>query len=124
MIDPYKNYKDISINTMTKGEQLILLFDKAIQRMVAACTLLDEQKTDEASVFISRTIDIFNYLMVCLDKKFEFSRELVEIYAYINGQLILSRVNKKKDRIEAILPIVRDLRDTWAEADRLARVSR
>ncbi len=124
MIDPYKNYKDISINTMTKGEQLILLFDKAIQRMVAASTLLDEQKTDEASVFISRTIDIFNYLMVCLDKKFEFSRELVEIYAYINGQLILSRVNKKKDRIEAILPIVRDLRDTWAEADRLARVSR
>ena len=124
MIDPYKNYKNMSINTMSKGEQLVLLFDKAVQRMVAACVLLDQNKTVEAEAIIGKTVDIFNYLMVCLDRDYEFSSDLMSLYAFINGELLLGKVKKDKKYIDGVLPIVRELRDTWAEAEKLARINK
>ena len=124
MIDPYKNYKNMSINTMTKGEQLVLLFDKAVQRMVAAVALLEEKKVNEAEIIISKTVDIFNYLMVCLDQGYEVSSDLMRIYAFINGELLKVKIKRDKSYIEGILPIVKELRDTWAEAEKLARINK
>lgn len=124
MIDPYKNYKNISINTMTKGEQLILLFDKAIQRMVAASVMIDEKKYNEMNILLDKTVDIFNYLIVCLDKSFKLTPDLVKMYSFINSELIMSKIKKDKARIESILPIVRDLRDTWIEADKISRTTK
>lgn len=124
MIDPYKNYKNMSINTMTKGEQLVLLFDKAVQRMVAANVLLDENKINEAEILIDKTVDIFNYLMVCLDKNYDISSDLMTMYSFINGELLKGKLKKDKSYIEGVLPIVKDLRDTWAEAEKIARINK
>ena len=124
MIDPYKNYKNMSINTMTKGEQLVLLFDKAVQRMVAANVLLDEQKINEAEILINKTVDIFNYLMVCLDQNYDISSDLMTMYSFINGELLKGKVKKDKSYIEGVLPLVKELRDTWAEAEKLARINK
>ncbi len=124
MIDPYKNYKNMSINTMTKGEQLVLLFDKAVQRMVAANVLLDENKINEAEILINKTVDIFNYLMVCLDRDYDISSDLMTMYSFINGELLKGKVKKDKSYIEGVLPIVKELRDTWAEAEKIARINK
>lgn len=124
MIDPYKKYKNISVSTMTRGEQLILLFDKAIQRMVASTIMIDEKKYDEAKVLLDKTVDIFNYLIVCLDKSFSLSPDLVKMYSFINSELIMSKIKNDKARIEAVLPIVRDLRDTWSEAEKISRTAK
>ncbi len=124
MIDPYKNYKNMSINTMTKGEQLVLLFDKAVQRMVAANVLLDENKINEAEILINKTVDIFNYLMVCLDRDYDISSDLMTMYSFINGELLKGKIKKDKSYIEGVLPIVKELRDTWAEAEKIARINK
>ncbi len=124
MIDPYKNYKNMSINTMTKGEQLVLLFDKAVQRMVAANVLLDENKINEAEILINKTVDIFNYLMVCLDRDYNISSDLMTMYSFINGELLKGKIKKDKSYIEGVLPIVKELRDTWAEAEKMARINK
>jgi len=124
MIDPYKNYKNMSINTMTKGEQLVLLFDKAVQRMVAANVLLDENKINEAEILINKTVDIFNYLMVCLDRDYDISSDLMTMYSFINGELLKGKIKKDKSYIDGVLPIVKELRDTWAEAEKIARINK
>lgn len=124
MIDPYKNYKNMSINTMTKGEQLVLLFDKAVQRMVAANVLLDENKINEAEILINKTVDIFNYLMVCLDRDYNISSDLMTMYSFINGELLKGKIKKDKSYIDGVLPIVKELRDTWAEAEKMARINK
>ncbi len=124
MIDPYKNYKNMSINTMTKGEQLVLLFDKAVQRMVAANVLLEENKINEAEILINKTVDIFNYLMVCLDRDYDISSDLMTMYSFINGELLKGKLKKDKSYLEGVLPIVKELRDTWAEAEKIARINK
>jgi len=92
--------------------------------MVAANVLLDENKALESETLITKTVDIFNYLMVCLDNSYELSSELMTLYAFINGELLKAKVKKDKSYIEGVLPIVRELRDTWEEAEKLARINK
>lgn len=124
MNDPYKNYKANSISTMTKGEQLILLFDKAIQRLNVSKTLLDDDNKHEAIIQLNRTRDIFNYLIVALDRSYEHADELISLYTFINSEIVKAAGKCDKSYIDEVLPIVIDLRDTWEEASKLARINK
>lgn len=124
MINPYKNYKNMSINTMTKGEQLVLLFDKLVQRLTAATILFKEDKIEEANVNLNKSKEIFNFLLVSLDNNYELSKNLAELYSFFNAEIIKSIAKKDINLIEGILPMIKDLRDTWEEAEKLSRVKK
>ncbi len=121
MIDPYKNYKNISINTMTKGELLVLLFDKLVQRMTLATILYKDNKIDEANLNLNKSRDIFNYLLISLDHSYELSNDLSKLYAFFNAEIIKAVAKKDISLIENILPLVKELRDTWTSAEKLAK---
>lgn len=124
MLDPYKNYKNTSISTMTKGEQLVLLFDEVLKKLTLATILMPQNKVEETNDSLQKCKDIFNYLMVCLDNNYDISKDLMEMYAFLNGEIIKAAAKQDKTIIENILPIVRELRDTWAEADKLSRINK
>lgn len=124
MINPYQNYKKTSIETLTKGEQLVLLLDKAIQRLTLAKMKIESKEYDIAEHELKRTNDIFNYLMVCLDFKLDISKEINEMYAFINAEVIKASAKHDTVHIDNALPLVRELRDTWEEADKIARANR
>lgn len=124
MINPYKNYKNMSINTMTKGEQLVLLFDKIVQRLTLATILFQDNKIEEAIVNLNKTKDIFNFLMVNLDSDYEISKNLMELYTFFNAEIIKSAAKKDISPIAEILPIIKELRDTWEEAEKLSRINK
>lgn len=124
MIDPYKNYKNMSINTMTKGELLVLLFDKLVQRLTLSIILYKDNKIEEANLNLNKSRDIFNYLLTNLDHGYGLSKDLSELYAFFNAEIIKSVAKKDISLIEQILPMIRELRDTWSEAEKLAKHNR
>jgi len=124
MINPYQNYKKTSIETLTKGEQLVLLLDKAIQRLTLAKMKIEAKDYKTADYELGRTNDIFNYLIVCLDSKIEISKELNQMYSFINAEVIKASAKHDIAHIDNALPLVRELRDTWEEADKIARANR
>lgn len=124
MRNPYQQYMQNSIDTMTKGELLVQLFDGAIKKLTLAKVMLEQSKPDEAVVHLNKTRDIFNYLMVTLDESYEISSQLNELYMFINGEIIKAAAMRDKSIIESVLPLVRDMRDTWAEADKLAKIKK
>jgi flagellar protein FliS len=121
MIDPYKNYKNISINTMAKGELLILLFDKLVQRLTLATILYKDNKIEDANINLNKSRDIFNYLLTSLDHSYGLSKDLSELYAFFNAEIIKAVSKKDISLIEQILPMIRELRDTWVEAEKLSK---
>ncbi len=121
MIDPYKNYKNISINTMSKGELLVLLFDKLVQRLTLATILYKDNKVEEANISLNKSKDIFNYLITSLDHSYGLSKDLSELYAFFNAEIIKAIAKKDISLIEQILPMIRELRDTWVDAEKLSR---
>ncbi len=124
MIDPYKNYKNISINTMSKGELLVLLFDKLVQRLTLATILNKDNKIDEANINLNKSREIFNYLLISLDNNYKLSKDLSELYAFFNAQIIKATAKRDMDLIEQILPMIRELRDTWVEAEKLSKLNK
>ena len=43
------------------------------------------------------------------------------MYMFFNTEIIKSSSRKSPEYIEQILPMVKDLRNTWAEADKITR---
>ncbi|NLJ57537.1 MAG: flagellar export chaperone FliS [Tissierellia bacterium] len=121
MLNPFEQYKTTSINTMTKGELLVLLFDEAIKKLNRSKILMEHQDFENAKINLDKTRSIFNYLTVTLDQNYQMSKDLSEMYMFFNREIIKASSYKSSKYIEEILPLVKDLRNTWLEADKIAR---
>ncbi|MBR6755833.1 MAG: flagellar export chaperone FliS [Peptococcaceae bacterium] len=106
---------------MTKGELLILLYDEWIKRMRRAVIAIEDNDTIQAHEAIVRSQDIIDYLMATLDPKYPISTELARLYDFFKYQLVEANIKKDKTMIEAIIPMVTDLRDTWKEANKISQ---
>jgi len=121
MIKPFEQYKMTSINTMTKGELLILLFDEAVKKLNQSKFFMAQEDYENANISLEKTRKIFNYLTVTLDDKYQISKELADMYMFFNTEIIKASSMKSSIYIDGILPMVKDLRNTWAEADKISR---
>ncbi|MDW5300033.1 MAG: flagellar export chaperone FliS [Sedimentibacter sp.] len=124
MVNPYEQYKRNSINTMTKGELLVLLFDEAIKKLNLSKILMENEDYKNANINIEKCRKIFNYLIVTLVEKYKLSQELSEMYMFFNKELIKASSMKSITNIDNILPMVKDLRNTWAEADKISKTGK
>lgn len=121
MLNPFEQYKKTSVTTMTKGELLILLFDEAIKKLNQGKLLMENNDYDNANISLEKTRKIFNHLIVTLDDKYQISKDLADMYMFFNTEIIKSSSTKSPEYIEQILPMIKDLRNTWAEADKITR---
>ena len=121
MLNPFEQYKKNSVTTMTKGELLILLFDEAIKKLNQGRLLMENNDYDNANISLEKTRKIFNHLIVTLDDKYQISKDLADMYMFFNTEIIKASSTKSTLYIEQILPMVKDLRNTWAEADKITR---
>ncbi|MDD2495150.1 MAG: flagellar export chaperone FliS [Tissierellia bacterium] len=124
MLNPYEQYKKTSVNTMTKGELLLLLYDEVIKKLNISKILLENKDYKEAEIHLSKCRNIINHLIVSLDEKYEISRELKEMYFFFNREILKASISKNDKNIDDILPLIKDLRNTWAEADKISRTSK
>ncbi|MDD4090018.1 MAG: flagellar export chaperone FliS [Tissierellia bacterium] len=121
MLNTLEQYKKTSVNTMTKGELLILLFDEAIKKLNQSKILMEHEDYDSANICLTKVRHIFYYLTATLDDKYQVSRELSDMYLFFNREIMKASSLSSTKHIDDILPIIKELRDTWTEADKLAR---
>jgi len=121
MLNPYEQYKQTSVNTMTKGELLLSLFDGAIKKLNQSKILMDNKDYEQSKILLQRCREIFNYLISTLDYNYEMSNELREMYSFFNREIVNAMYSRKTQPIEDIIPLIRDYRNTWEQADKLAR---
>lgn len=117
MIKGYEQYKEQSINTMTKSEMLNLLFDEILKRLKRAKLCLVEEKYDIFEIELDRSRDIISYLNNCLDRKYPVSANLAQLYEYFNFNLARAKSGRREEPIDEVLPFVLELRDSFREAD-------
>ena len=119
--NPYEQYKTASINTMTPGEMLIALYDEIIKQLNKSIIFIQEKNIPEANKSLIKSQDIINYLIATLDDSYPISAQLTAMYEFFNQQIIQSNIKKETAYIDEILPMITDLKVTFAQADKLAR---
>lgn len=124
MSNPFMQYKQQSINTMSSGELVIKLFEEAYKNLLRASMLYKESNPTDATEYTEKTKKIFNHLMTILNFNVEISKNLYQLYMFFNQQIIASEVKQSSEPIDEILPLISDLKTTWAEAEKLVHMQK
>lgn len=124
MLNPYEQYKKNSVITMTKGELLLMIYDELIKKLNYSVLLIERKDYEESKKNLDKCKKIINHLMATLDEQYEISQGLNELYFFFNKELIKASCFNDAKYINEILPIIKDLRNTWAEADKIAKSSK
>lgn len=124
MINPFEQYKKTSINTMTKGELLLLVYDELIKKLNMSKLFIENSDFVKSKENLNKCRKIISYLLATLDDSYEISNNLRELYLFLNREITKAAAFNKVNYIDDILPIAKELRDTWAEADKLSKTEK
>ena len=121
MTSPYKKYVQQSITSLTAGEQLILLLEKACININLAIDCIKKKDIFGAHDLIVKTEDIYYFLIDNLDMSYPISKNLFSLYNFMIDQLTQANIKKDAEILRQILKIAAELKDTWKQAEYLAR---
>lgn len=117
----YQQYKEQSVNTMTRGEMLLLLYDELLKRLMRAEMALDKEDFDSFTKAVTRCRDIVCYLRDCLDPQYDISNELRRMYEFFLYEFGRLEAGRRKEIIQEVRPLVMELRNAFQEADKMAQ---
>ena len=117
-INGYNQYKEQSINTMTSGELLLLLYDELMKRLIRAELALDQKNYELFDQSIQRSKEIIWYLDDTLDRQYPISVQLSRLYEYFTFQLSRVAASRNKKILEELKPYVNELRDAFGTAQK------
>lgn len=118
----YQQYKEQSIYTMTGEELLIKLLDELVKDVKKGEFAIKNHKLEVANDNLVHAQDIVRHLMLTLNDDYEISKEIKPLYEFFHQQLIDANIKKDVVALEALIPLLEEMRDTWQEAMRLSHV--
>ena len=112
----YNSYKQNAVFMASKEQLLLMLVDGAVKYTKIAKTAILDKNTQKAHRELIRVQDIFTELMVTLDQNAgQWAKDMYKVYEFIKSELAIADENKDIKIIDDILPIVKQIRDTWHE---------
>lgn len=116
----YEQYKEQSINSMTKGEQLILLFDEIVKSLVKAEIAIKDENYELLEVSMQKASDIVRYLIDILDRSIPISQELYRMYDFFLYEFSRIKAGRNRAVIVEVKTMVMEMRDAFREANKIA----
>jgi len=114
-------YKKNMVTTATPQELTLMLYNGLIRFLKQAVMGLDEKSIEKAHNNIIKAQDILFEFMRTLDMDYEISNSLFALYDYMNTRLVEANISKDKVIVEEVVEYAEELRDTWAQAMKLAK---
>ena len=122
-VNPYQRYQQQSVMTMTPGEMLLKLYDEVITQLTAVRQFNEEKDYEKSNASLKKAQRIIRYLDQTLDPQYEISGSLSALYDYFIRRLVEANLHKDNGPIDEVLPMVTELRDTFAQADKASRAA-
>ncbi|WP_300755438.1 flagellar export chaperone FliS [uncultured Oscillibacter sp.] len=114
----FQSYKEQSVNTMTQGELLLLLYDELYKRLSQAELMLDQQNFPVYEASIERSVAIIDYLDSTLDRQYPISKNLAQLYEYFTYELGRAKIGRRKEVLTHVKTMVGELRDAFRQAQK------
>ena len=114
----YQQYKQQSINSMTQGELLLMLYDELVKRSTLASIALDKQDWPLFESALDRCTDIVNYLDETLDRQYPISHDLGRMYDYFTYELSRIKTGRNKKELDRLRPMLAEMRDAFRTVEK------
>lgn len=119
----FNQYKESSIKTSTPEELTLMLYNGLVKFLMQAQNAIETHNIEKANNSILRAQAIIKEFQATLDMNYEVSEGLDSLYDYMYRRLIEANLKKDASIIEEILGYAKELRDTWAQAMKIAKRS-
>jgi flagellar protein FliS len=120
----FQAYKEQAVNTMTQGEQLLLLYDELIKRLTRAELALDKEDYETFEASVNRGVEIICYLDGILDRQYEISRNLSQLYEYMTYELRRVTAGRNRTELERVKRMASELRESFQQANKKCATKR
>lgn len=128
MNNPYQQYQNNSILTARPEELTLMLYNGAIKFLKQAIINIDEKCLDKAHNNIMKAQEIIRELMCTLDMQYEVSQNMFSLYDFMYDWLVQANIEKTsstgKQKINEVVKLLEDLRNTWSEAMKMSKLTR
>ena len=114
----YQHYREESLETMTQGELLLLVYDELLKRLKLAGLELEREHYQTFEGGVSRGIDIIQLLSYTLDRKCPINSNLYRLYEYFCYELSRVKAGPNRVELERVISMTSELRDSFRQADR------
>ena len=105
MNNAFSAYKKQSVTTLTPGDVVVKLYMEAERQLNRASYYIPLKNYEETNKALIKAQDVINALRSCLDMN-----EIVE-----------ANIKKDKAKVDALLPMIAELREAFAEINSMSR---
>lgn len=120
----YQQYKSQSLETLTRGEIVVKLFEEASKQISMGIFFTNNGSAVKAYNSIAKAQKIIQTLDFSLDMKYAISIELHDMYLFLHHKLGEANSNKDITLLKELLALVDDLKVTFRQAEKIARANR
>jgi len=120
----YAQYKEQSLQTLTKGEVVVKLFEEASKQVSMSIFAISGNNMIKSYSNINKAQRIIATLRASLDEKYPISKELDALYLFIYEKLGEANQSKDVALLKDLLSMIDDFKVTFKQADRICRTSR
>ncbi|MDR0984126.1 MAG: flagellar protein FliS [Ruminococcus sp.] len=124
MVNPYKQYKQQAVLTLSPGELVVKLLDRCITDLEQAKAILDE-KNDKMYLsyhtitsHLHHAITILEYMIASLDMQYEISDQLSSLYEFYIWKIKNANSEKNPKILAEIIPMISDIKTGFIGAER------
>ncbi len=121
MTNPYETYKQQSVMTMTSGQILLLVYNELIKQLSLAQKAFEKNDIPEINRTLQKSQTIIRELKNTLNFDYSISNDLSKLYDYFYSVLLNANIKKDPSEIQRIIEMATELKNTFAEADKIAR---
>ena len=118
-----KQYQKSSIETASREQILIMLYDGAIQFLNKAKIAMKNKDIEEQNKNLIAAQNIIQEFINSLDHEIapQLAQNLQSLYEYFLRRLVFANIKKKVEPIDEVLQYLKSLKMTWEKAIRLAQ---
>lgn len=115
-------YGSRKVETASQAELTLMLYEGAIKFCNIALPAIERRDYEKANLNIQKARNIVVELQSTLNHKYPIAKEFDVIYDYIFHKLVDANMKKDAAALEEALAQLRDMRDTWKEVMRTAKM--
>ena len=121
--NPYAKYTNNKINTVSGEELTLMLYEGALKFTNQAILAIENKEHEKANNLILRVEDIIREFQMTLNHDYDISKYFNSMYDYMHRLLVDANTAKDADPLNEVKEYLREFRDSWKEAMRLAKLA-
>ena len=111
----YQTYQNNAVNTASGGELTLMLYNGCMKFIKQAMKDVEANNFEGKNTNIQKAQNIIRELLITLDPKVEISKQFQPLYEFMLTQLTAANIENDKQKLEEVLELVTEFRDTWKQ---------